>query len=315
MKHDSANDVACPQGATFLQYVEDNTDHNTSTIDGKNTHHRLRSISIANGNFGEISFQRKALLRDKENWLLITSNKGIPIKSYHHPDTPALSKVLLKPIIGNCSMIQASFIDLLWNTSYFFKSLPPSWSGYMSKVSSNDVPPKSIVTMPPIINLHATDMNALYSLLSFIPDQSKNLHVANPPNVTFNQPLYVKAVEIALSMNADIIVRLEGFYQLMSFVGSTGCVMEGSGLQNALGTVYVHMSYVNRIGIFKGNPRSYFAWFSPQKIVSNSWTFLHYFQDFLHQSSMIFPRLLTKFQDFPEHLRSCTSSNNKIYFL
>ena len=93
MKHDSANDVACSQGATFLQYVEDNTDHNTSTIDGKNTHHRLRSISIANGNFGEISFQRKALLRDKENWLLITSNKGILIKSHHHPDTPALSSL------------------------------------------------------------------------------------------------------------------------------------------------------------------------------------------------------------------------------
>ena len=69
-----------------------------------------------------------------------------------------------------------------------------------------------------IINLHATDMNALYSLLSFIPDQSKNLHVVNPPTVTFDQPLYVKAVEIALSMNADIIVCLVGFYQLMSFV-------------------------------------------------------------------------------------------------
>lgn len=35
VKHDSANDVACPQGTTFLQYVGDNTDHNTATIDGK----------------------------------------------------------------------------------------------------------------------------------------------------------------------------------------------------------------------------------------------------------------------------------------
>ena len=98
-----------------------------------------------------------------------------------------------------------------------------------------------------IINLHATDMNALYSLLPFIPDQSKNLHVVNPPTVTFDQPLYVKAVEIALSMNADIIVRLEGFYQLMSFVGSTGCVMEGCGLQNALGTVYDQLTVVHML--------------------------------------------------------------------
>ena len=143
MKHDSANDVACPQGTTFLQYVGDNTDHNTSTINGKNTHRGLGSILIAKGNFVEISFQRKALLHHKkENWSSITSNQGIPIKLYHHPDTSALSKVLLKPIIGNCSMIHPSFIDLLCNTSYVFKSLPPSWSGYMSKVSSNDVLPK-----------------------------------------------------------------------------------------------------------------------------------------------------------------------------
>ena len=101
--------------------------------------------------------------------------------------------------------------------------------------------------MLPIINLHPADMNALYSLLSFISDQSKNLDVVNPPTVTFDQPLYVKAVEIALSMNMDIIVRLGGFHQLMSFLGSIGCVMEGSGLQNALGTVYVPLTVVHML--------------------------------------------------------------------
>ena len=184
MKHDSANDVASLQRTTFLQYVGDNTGHNTSTIDGKNTYHGLGSILIANGNFGEISFQRKALPRDKkETWSSITSNQGNPIKSHHHTDTPALRKVLLKPIIGNCSMIQPSFMDLLWNKSYVFKSLPPSWSSYMSKVSINDVLPKSVVTMLPNINLHATDANVLHSLLSFISDQSKSLDVVNPPTV------------------------------------------------------------------------------------------------------------------------------------
>ena len=165
MKHDSANDVASLQRTTFLQYVGDNTGHNTSTIDGKNTYHGLGSILITNGNFGEISFQRKALPCDKkENWSSITSNQGNPIKSHHHTDTPALRKVLLKPIIGNCSMIQPSFIDLLWNKSYAFKSLPPSWSSYMSKVSSNDVLPKSVVTM-----LFLTSTCMLQIRMSYIP--------------------------------------------------------------------------------------------------------------------------------------------------
>ena len=217
-------------------------DHNAFTIDGKNTHYGLGSISIVNGNFGEISLQRKALPRDKKgNWLSVTSNQGIPIKPYHHPDTPALSKLLLKPIIGNCSMIQPSFIYLLWNTSYVFKSLPPSCPGY------NDVIPKSIGTMLPIISLDATDMNAFSSLLSFISDQSKNVDLVNPPTVTFDQPLNVKAVKIALSMNMYIVVRLIGFHQLMSFLGSIGCVMEGSGLQNVLGTVYVPLTVVHML--------------------------------------------------------------------
>jgi hypothetical protein len=56
----------------------------------------------------------------------------------------------------------------------------------MSLVSSNDPLPKSIVTMLPVINLHATDMNVLYSLLYFITDQCKIFHVLTPPAVTFD---------------------------------------------------------------------------------------------------------------------------------
>ena len=175
-------------------------------------------------------------VRDKkENWLSIASNEAFPIKLYHHPVTPALSKFILKPIIGNCAMIQYSFIDFLWNTSYVLKALTPIWFDYMSKVSSNEVLPKSIVTMLPIINLHATDMNALYSLLSFISDQCRKRNVVNPPAVTFDQPLYVKACEIVLCVNINII-RLGEFHQLMGFLGSIICVMEGRGLQNSLET-------------------------------------------------------------------------------
>ena len=43
-------------------------------------------------------------------------------------------------------------------------------------------------------------------------------------------------------MNMAIFVRLGGFHQLMSFLGSVECVMEASGLQNALGTVYVPLT-------------------------------------------------------------------------
>ena len=41
---------------------------------------------------------------------------------------------------------------------------------------------------------------------------------------------------MAKSMN--IVCRLGGFHTMMSFMGSIGTMMKGSGLEEALGTVY-----------------------------------------------------------------------------
>ena len=42
-------------------------------------------------------------------------------------------------------------------------------------------------------------------------------------------------------------ICLGGFHQLMSFFGSIGCVMEGSGLQNALETLYSSISVNHKL--------------------------------------------------------------------
>ena len=55
-------------------------------------------------------------------------------------------------------------------------------------------------------------------------------------------PLYVKAYEIVSTRNMKIFVRLGGFHQLMSFLGSIGCPMESSGLRTALGYVYAQLT-------------------------------------------------------------------------
>ena len=95
--------------------------------------------------------------------------------------------------------------------------------------------------MLPVINLSATNMTALHSLLCFVVEQSKNNKLPTP-SITFDQPLYVKAYEIAMSNKIEIFVRLGGFHQLMSFLGSIGSLMEGSGLRRALETVYVPLT-------------------------------------------------------------------------
>ena len=125
--------------------------------------------------------------------------------------------------------------------SCFHKPMPELVTGYMSTVVTDQHFAKSYITMLPIINLPATDMTALHSLLVFVTEQSSKLNVPTP-TITFDQPLYVKAYEIVSSTNMNIFVRLGGFHQLMSFLGSIGCIMEGSGLQPALETVYASLT-------------------------------------------------------------------------
>lgn len=57
--------------------------------------------------------------------------------------------------------------------------------------------------------------------------------------ITFDQPLWLKAIEIskAAALNS-IVCRLGGFHLRMSFLGSVGTVMHGSGLQEVVGFVY-----------------------------------------------------------------------------
>jgi hypothetical protein len=58
------------------------------------------------------------------------------------------------------------------------------------------------------------------------------------PDLTFDQPLYLKAVGIALKSNLDIVIRLGGFHTLMSFLGAIGHIMRGSGLEEVFGLIF-----------------------------------------------------------------------------
>ena len=63
------------------------------------------------------------------------------------------------------------------------------------------------------------------------------------PIVTFDQPLFWKALSIVTnepdnSGIKSVIIRLGGFHTEISFLGCIGHLMESSGLEELLGTVY-----------------------------------------------------------------------------
>ena len=170
----------------------------------------------------------------------ITVGKGIPILYYDPPDESGLSSVILKPLnelkVENV-LPKYILFDYLWHISYFLPNPRPSWSGYISNISTGEYHGKSTISLLPIIDLNPTDMTCIYSTLKFVQSQAKELNIVTPV-ITFGQPLYIKAMEIVKVKNLNMVVMLGGFHLLMSFLGSIGEVMKGSGLEDALEELY-----------------------------------------------------------------------------
>ena len=78
---------------------------------------------------------------------------------------------------------------------------------------SNGHPPKSNITMLPIIDLNPTDESCIYSTLLFVIEQSNKLNI-EIPSTTFDQPLWLKSLENITAKSLNIVSLLGGFHML-----------------------------------------------------------------------------------------------------
>jgi hypothetical protein len=92
----------------------------------------------------------------------------------------------------------------------------PSWSGFMQDVSSGKHSLPADVRMLPIIDMNPGDKSCILSTLLFICSQAKLLDVPSPC-VTFDQPLWIKAVEVVTAEHLNVVCRLGTFHTIMSF--------------------------------------------------------------------------------------------------
>ena len=232
---------------SFTQWVADNIDHNIATLDGHNTFHGMGIIAVTtppnkiqtNATTDISKIPRLKTVKAEA----LVDNKCIPIEVYAFPDKPALSSLQLAPfrtLMKPYTLSENMIIETLWQSAGIFcdnENQRPNWSGFMQHVNTGVHPPKSNIHFMPIIDLKSSDEDCLYSTLCFIADQATRLNIPDPC-VTFDQPLWIKSVEIVKSKNMNIVCKLGGFHMLMSYLGSIGYIMESSGLSNALETVY-----------------------------------------------------------------------------
>ena len=152
-------------------------------------------------------------------------------------------QLVMKPVV-NLSMPDnlCSLLDLVWNCGWFSSSGDsprPNWHGFIETATSLifQIREKTQIEFMPLIDLNSADENCIFSVLTFITEQATKLGITTPC-VTYDLPLWLKAIQIQKSQNIPIVCRLGGFHTLMSFIGSLGNLMKGSGLEQLFEQVY-----------------------------------------------------------------------------
>ena len=124
-------------------------------------------------------------------------------------------------------------LDKLWHSAGLFTSATnphANWNGFMQDISTGHHQPKLKTVMLPIIEMNPNDETCVRSVLLFAIKQSKKLNVKEP-SITFDQPLWFKALEIITAKELKIVPLLGGFHMLISFYGSIVTIMSGSGIE------------------------------------------------------------------------------------
>ena len=107
----------------------------------------------------------------------------------------------------------------------------------MQSMKSETSLEKSDVHLLPITDMDPNNETCIYSTMIYVKEQALKLGLPTAC-ITFDQPLWLKDVNINYSENLDIVVRLGGFHMLMSFLGSIGMSMEDSGLETVVGGIF-----------------------------------------------------------------------------
>ncbi|VDI67384.1 tripartite motif-containing protein 63 [Mytilus galloprovincialis] len=217
-----------------LQYIADNVDHNLRTIDGHGTFHGMGIIASVTPGF----MRTNCIPRTDVNIEELKEIGKIDIRPYKLDKETHTSLKFMKLNQVNATSYSES-LSLLSRTVWPIKST--GWSALCQMVYGGVFPGKSSIVYLPMIDMNPSDLTCINSTLHFISKEARR-HNADPV-VTFDQPLYWKAVNIILneaesSTLKSMVVRLGGFHTEMSFLGSIGHIMNSSGLSELLETVY-----------------------------------------------------------------------------
>ena len=205
-----------------MQAIADNVDHNMETIDGKNTYHGMGIIVAVTTKVDSTIFVKRSTK--------VSSEELVKLASIEQVILPLLKPDVVFLGLNLTSSNRKNQTDNIWASSWFLNPKQPLYSGFMQMVSKGDHHGPSSIYFMPMIDQEATDVSCIASTLTVICNQASDYD--KTPVVTFDQPLYWKAMKIQASLQPDnpirkCVIRLGDFHRPMSFLGAIGHLMEG----------------------------------------------------------------------------------------
>ncbi|XP_043269016.1 uncharacterized protein Nepl16 isoform X1 [Venturia canescens] len=240
---------------TYLQFVYDNADHRTATIDGKNTFHCMGGIMCVTPT-SSVQFNNNVPRLSRTFSKDISGTFGfLPLTDYKHNKPFKLDSFTVRNWNEKADHINFTIDIGLIDLIYFYgkhtaPKQTPNWHGFMNNYHANNTDFKiSKIIALPFIKAPPSEHT---TILTALIDARKRADTNNQKHcfVTFDLPLFMKASEIIASIDAQndihnllsVIPRLGGFHTAMSFLGSIGEIMTGSGLKQAFCTIFAELS-------------------------------------------------------------------------
>ena len=110
--------------------------------------------------------------------------------------------------------------DSLWASGWILNSsdpyfIPSNWNGLMHNINQTEFHPRSTeIKFLPIIEGDPNDRNTIYTTLKNCLNQSHGEVML----ITFDFPIWVRAIEIIIQEDLPIVPRLGGFHLLKSYL-------------------------------------------------------------------------------------------------
>lgn len=241
------------------QYVGDNVDIDVRSVFGNAPFHTMGQIRVQSPepeeNHTVVVPRRKGTVKSMEKSRILKKSQ-ITIIPYPNPKDGSLECIKFRPfdeIIKEYAATKPVLCpaDITWFAGWLLKCESfhhSNWKGFMKGIHPVGTREKSLIQYLPIIDGDPNALSTIYTLMI----QCIKSSVENCTIITFDFPIWIKAVEISLSKNLPVILRLGGFHHLRSFLGAIGNVMESSGLEDIFKIIYSDVADSTIVHIMSG---------------------------------------------------------------